>query len=94
MAAVVLVAVVVTAFWHACTAGHGQPVVWSPQRCDRAAARPARIFHDLGTRPNISETHSEISTRVPLCIAAADGYAYTTTSVKIYPIREVWGVLL
>ena len=24
----------------------------------------------LGTRPNISESHSEISTRVPLCIAA------------------------
>ena len=25
----------------------------------------------LGTRPNISESHSEISTRVPFCIAGA-----------------------
>ena len=27
----------------------------------------------LGTRPNISESHSEISTRVPFCIAAGFG---------------------
>ena len=27
----------------------------------------------LGTRPNISESHSEISTRVPVCIAAGAG---------------------
>ena len=26
----------------------------------------------LGTRPNISESHSKISTRVPFCIAATD----------------------
>ena len=26
----------------------------------------------LGTRPNISESHSEISTRVPFCIAAGE----------------------
>ena len=28
----------------------------------------------LGTRPNISESHSEISTRVPFCIAAGQCY--------------------
>ena len=28
----------------------------------------------LSTRPNISETHSEISTRVPFCIAAGHTY--------------------
>ena len=27
----------------------------------------------LGTRPNISESHSEISTRVPFCIAEEEG---------------------
>ena len=30
----------------------------------------------LGTRPNISESHSEISTRVPFCIAA--GHVFPT----------------
>ena len=29
----------------------------------------------LGTRPNISETHSEISTRVPFCITVLKGAA-------------------
>ena len=32
----------------------------------RARPKPGAAF--LGTRPNISESHSEISTRVPLCI--------------------------
>ena len=33
----------------------------------------------LGTRPNISESHSEISTRVPFCIATALRVPLTAT---------------
>ena len=32
----------------------------------------------LGTRPNISESHSEISTRVPFCIARRPATAHGT----------------
>ena len=31
---------------------------------------PKNVAAFLGTRPNMSESHSEISTRVPFCIAA------------------------
>ena len=37
----------------------------------------------LGTRPNISESHSEISTRVPFCIATGHPEPYNVTWIEI-----------
>ena len=43
-----------------------------------------RVLILLGTRPNISESHSEISTRVPFCIALAGA---ARTPVSRLPLR-------
>ena len=44
----------------------------------------------MGTRPNISESHSEISTRVPFCTAQAelDFTQGTTTKYSETPTRD------
>ena len=53
-----------------------------------------KYYDLLGTRPNISESHSEIRTLVPLCIAqassdvivgTASGYSMTAMSVGFVP---------
>ena len=41
-----------------------------------------------GTRPNISEYHSEISTRVPFCISAG-GWTGGATARRAHAIRHV-----
>ena len=38
----------------------------------------------LGTRPNISESHSEISTRVPFCILAWSPQVYVEDEAQLY----------
>ena len=50
----------------------------------------------LGTRPNISESHSEISTRVPFCIAAGpfavlNGRLYASASPAVISLGDAQG---
>ena len=53
-------------------AGRGQQKVW--RRLSPGLAE--QTFGLLGTRPNISEFHGEISIRVPFCIKHEDGLVW------------------